>query len=380
MPTPNDKIRVLMAIPNFNGGGAERITLNLAKTINKDKFDVTVFAHEKWGSLVGHVDPSIKVVFHNEKPYRRTHLPGLLLASIKHARKADLLVGANEGRASLMMLVAAVLLRKPIICWIHNNWGAFSRVVSWRQIISIHLYDLANALVACSQGVADSFTSLVRVKNLGKMRVIYNGVPADTVKGLSSQAIDPSFEHIFAGPTVLTAGRIDFQKGQEFLVEAHARLIKKGVAHNLVILGEGPLLDERKAQAAKLGVSESVFFLGFQSNPYAFMRRSTGFALSSRFEGFPLVIIEAQSCGAPIVSVDCPSGPREVLDNGKYGILVPTENPQALADGLEQILTDRTRRNRLAELSLERSEAFMLNRIVMQWEELFSKTARPLAN
>ncbi len=371
------KIRVLMAIPNLAGGGAERVAINLAKELNQRGFDVLVFAHEKRGNLLSMIDSDINIIFKNDADYSRWHLPGIFFATLKHARKADLLFAANEGRAAFMLIIAGILLRKPLVCWLHNTWSLFMEVTSWRQRMSLNLYDAANSLVACSQGVANSFLSVVNVKP-DKVRTIWNGVPVDKIKHLAAEPIDPAFEDIFKVPTVLTAGRIDYQKGQEFLIEAHARLIQQGVKQHLVILGQGPLINERKAQVKALGVENSVFFLGFQKNPYAYMSRATVFALSSRFEGMPLVLAEAMSCGAPIVAVDCASGPSEVLDNGRYGILVATENPIALADGLAKVLSDQQLRDHFIKMSLERCHIFNISNIVEQWKNHLDGVAKRL--
>jgi glycosyltransferase involved in cell wall biosynthesis len=361
--------RVLMAIPNFNGGGAERVALHLARSIDRDKFTVRVFAHERTGSLLSEVNGTTDIVVHNERSYRRTQLPGLLAATLRLARDADVLIGANEGRASFLMVVAAEILKKPVVCWLHNDWREFSNVVSWRQRLSLRTYARADAVVACSQGVADSFLSLVPFRK-GSLRVIYNGIPLNRIRSLSEEQIPPQCERTFQGATVLTAGRLVYQKGHEFLIAAHALLIRRGLAHQLVILGEGPLERELKAYALSLGVASSVHFLGFQANPYRFMRRATVFALSSRFEGFGVVLAEALCCRASIVAVDCPSGPREVLEDGKYGILVGSQDPEALADGLARAMNDETARLELAERASARAECFDSRHTVAEWERV----------
>jgi glycosyltransferase involved in cell wall biosynthesis len=360
---------VLVAIPNLNGGGAERMALDLASSLDATRFDVTTFVHERYGSLGGRLDPAARYVFQHEGPYSRTHLPALLAATVRHARHADLLIGANEGRATFFVLLAGLVLRKPVVCWVHVDWAEFERVTSWRQHLSIRLYGLADRVVACSHGAADGLRALVGLKP-GALRVIQNGVPTGEVRRLAADSVAPEHEAIFARPTVVTAGRLDPQKAHEVLIAAHARLAARGVAHNLVLVGDGPRRAELLAEAARLGVADSVHLLGYQANPYPYMRRATAFALSSRFEGFPLVLAEAMVCGTPVVSTDCRSGPREMLADGDAGLLVPVDDPDALALALERLLVDPKARAELARSGARRAESFSLDRMAAEWEEL----------
>src|SRR5262249_14996435 len=158
----------------------------------------------------------------------------------------------------------------------------------------------------------------------------------------------------------VTVGRLVHQKGHEILIEAHAKLIRQGLPHQVVIIGEGPLLDEQKALARRLGVEHSVHFLGFQANPYRFMSRATVFALPSRCEAFSTALLDAMCCGAPAGAADCPSGPRELLQGGRCGLLVPTEDPGALPDALARLLPSGELRRRFSQLSTERSSGFDL--------------------
>lgn len=302
-------------------------------------------------------------------------MPYLLAETIRHARSADLILGGLEGRATFFGLIAAKLLRKPIIVWLHIDWSPFLKLVSWRQVLSLKAYTYADRIIACSQGVADSFPQIVSVEP-SRLQAISNGIPSHRVLQNAEEPLPDSVRGIFEKPTVITVGRLDPQKAQHYLIEAHAILIRKGIQHNLVILGEGDLRGQLQQQAANLGVSDSVHFLGFQSNPHKFLKNATVFALSSRFEGLPLVLAEALFCGTPIVSTDCPSGPSEILEGGKYGILVKPEDPKALAEGIETVLCDEAKREHLVELSQQRSEAFDDRKRVAQWEALFEELVK----
>jgi glycosyltransferase involved in cell wall biosynthesis len=223
--------------------------------------------------------------------------------------------------------------------------------------------------------VAESFSRLTGVP-IGRLQVIYNGLPGNEIRQLAAEPLPDEHEQIFAAPTIVTAGRLDEVKGQHYLVQAHAELRSRGFAQQLVILGEGPRGEDLRRLAEELGVSGSVHFLGFQQNPYRYMRRASVFALSSILEGLGLVLGEAMFCGAPVVSFDCPTGPREVLADGRYGMLVPPRDSGALADALGRILGDGDERARYVALSAERCEAFDVSLFIGEWANLLERNVQ----
>jgi glycosyltransferase involved in cell wall biosynthesis len=138
-------------------------------------------------------------------------------------------------------------------------------------------------------------------------------------------------------PVILAVGRLHRQKDFPTLIGAFARLRAERPAR-LVILGEGKLRPALEKVARRLGVGGDVDLPGYRDNPFAWMARAAVFALSSTFEGTANVLIEAMACGCPVVSTDCPHGPREVLDNGRYGPLVPVGDSAALAHAIAAVL------------------------------------------
>jgi glycosyltransferase involved in cell wall biosynthesis len=121
----------------------------------------------------------------------------------------------------------------------------------------------------------------------------------------------------------------------------------------------------------KLGLADKISFPGFQKNPYPFLFNADIFVLSSRYEGLPMAILEAMACGLPVVAADCKSGPREILQNGKCGLLVPVEDEAALAEGILKLLRDHALREKFATSGKERAMDFSADKIVRQYEKLF---------
>jgi glycosyltransferase involved in cell wall biosynthesis len=147
----------------------------------------------------------------------------------------------------------------------------------------------------------------------------------------------------------------------------------------LLLMGEGPLLAELRAEAHRLGVAGDVQFLGWQDNPYPYMQRADAFVLSSNHEGFPSVLVEAMACGCPVISTDCPSGPAEILNpNGASccGQLVPTGDAAALAAAMREVVRNPAAAQRMAARATERIEAFRLEKIAPEFEDLIRMAAQ----
>jgi glycosyltransferase involved in cell wall biosynthesis len=190
----------------------------------------------------------------------------------------------------------------------------------------------ADAVVAVSHGVADDFSAMTGLPR-ARISVIYNPVVSDE---LWAKAREPLNHPSFASggpPIVLAAGRLDPAKDFPTLIRAFARVrdVRPG---RLVILGEGSERPRLEALIADLRLTGAVTLLGFVLNPYPYMGAADLFVLSSRREGLPNSLIEAMALGTPVISTDCPSGPREILENGKWGGLVPVGDVDALATAM----------------------------------------------
>lgn len=220
-----------------------------------------------------------------------------------------------------------------------------------------HFYPWADALVAVSEGVADDLAQVSGFER-ARVRVIYNPVVAPEIEKLAREpAPHPWFEPD-APPVVLGAGKLKPQKDFPTLLRAFAR-VRAVRSIRLVVLGQGPERRRLETLARELGVERDVALLGFVKNPFAFMARSSAFVLSSAWEGLANVVIEAMACGCPVVSTDCPSGPAEILERGRYGPLVRVGDDAALARAIERTLDTPTPPDRLraraADFSVDRS-------------------------
>jgi glycosyltransferase involved in cell wall biosynthesis len=239
-----------------------------------------------------------------------------------------------------------------------------SRKWRWRYIAPLvaREYAQAAAIVCVSDGVAED---LARTAGLprARMTTIYNPVVTATLRTRATEpAPHPWLADASGVPVVVAAGRLVAQKNFPLLLDAFARLRAQRAAR-LVILGEGRERRRLEERARALGIAHDVALPGHVGNPYAALARAALFVLSSDWEGLPTVLIEALACGCPVVATDCPSGPAEILEHGRYGILVPVGDAAALAAAMAEALAQPP----AAEVLRRRGEDFSLARAAQRY-------------
>lgn len=214
----------------------------------------------------------------------------------------------------------------------------------WRQRMVPHLvkrfYPWADHIVGNSQGVADDLSQVTGLPRR-QIKILYNPVITPELRAKARASLHHPWFEAGQPPVVLSAGRLMKQKDFPTLIRAFAQ-VRRAQSARLMILGEGP---ERAALAAmvnELGLTHDVVMPGFVDNPYAYMSRASLYVLSSRWEGLPTVLVEALYCGPPVIATDCPSGPREILADGRHGVLVPVGEVTALARAMEASLAGNT--------------------------------------
>jgi glycosyltransferase involved in cell wall biosynthesis len=324
--------RLAIFMPSFRGGGAERVMTTLALALADRGIGVDLVVAQGDGPNAPVATEGIRV-FDLKAPrvlraatglvrYLRRETPDTLLSALPHANVvavwARFLAGTrtrtvlSEHTTASLSASNAALLRARALPF-------FMRMT----------YPRADGIVAVSEGVADDLASLVGIDR-SRITRIYNPV---VTPQLAILAAKPLSHHWFAPaqhPVVLGVGRLTAAKGFETLIRAFAT-VRRHRPVRLVILGEGSERRNLLTLAMQLGVEEDVSLPGFVDNPYQYMRRAAVFVLSSRWEGFGNALVEAMACGTPVVSTDCPHGPREILEGGRHGTLAAVGDHAALA-------------------------------------------------
>ena len=335
----NDKRSLFLAIllPDLRGGGVERIRIVLAHEFARQGHRVEFLLMQARGELLTEAQAAFSVVDLNCP--RARNLPRVLSRYLRQHRP-DALLAAMWPLTVIAPLMRLSGYRGRIVVSEHNtlsvqygHWGRFHRV-ALRSSMSMS-YRLAHARVGVSCGVSDDIAALSGLPR-HMFEVVHNPVPP---RPMPDAQYLQNVDTLWAAPRgarILTVGSMKAQKNHPLLLRAFAQMGRPDA--RLMFLGTGAGEADLRALAGELGMASQVIFAGFHPDPTPFYQTADLFVLSSDYEGFGNVIVEALACGTPVVSTDCPSGPAEILENGKYGRLVPVRDAQALADAMRQAL------------------------------------------
>ncbi|MDI6783327.1 MAG: glycosyltransferase [bacterium] len=365
--------KILFVIPALVGGGAEKVMLLLLQELNRDRFHPQLLVFENQNDYPTETPTDVNLISLNKKGRWDNFRLVFSLAKVFKTEKPDLLCSFLT-YTNWLTLLARMVSGLPIPLVISERSHLTKNLTqqkfkSVRRWLIRSLYPKANAIVCISKGIETDLISNFGVRP-EQCKVIYNPIDINHTQTLSQESTDfPWFQEKI--PVLIACGRLTRQKNFELLLKTFAILLKTTPVR-LLILGKGELETELKKMAAQLRVSEQVAFLGFQPNPFKYMARAQAFVLSSSWEGFGNVIIEAMACGIPVIATRCPSGPDEIITDGVNGRLVPTEDAFQLAETIKELLQDPALRNRLAAQGLRRANDFSIVQKVNEYETLFS--------
>lgn len=336
--TYTDK-RIAFFAQGLAGGGAERAIINLMHEFLGRGIAVDLLLTKRTGEYLELVPPEVSITnFDTDTPraglrklieYLKTERPSALIAAFPNSN----VVALMARRISRVPTRVGISIQNTISQELSVERGRRRKVL---RLFTKMTYPWADLIACVSAGVADDLAKVTGIPRT-KIDVIYNPVVTDNLFERAKEPVDHPWLAPGQPPVILSVGRLAPQKDQTVMIEAFAKLRAQRPCR-LLILGQGVEREKLEAKVAELGVGDDVSLPGFASNPYAYMARAAVFTLSSRFEGLPTVLIEALACGTQVVSTDCPSGPYEILADGKYGWLVPMGDPDALAKALGEAL------------------------------------------
>ncbi|MFC7053413.1 glycosyltransferase [Hansschlegelia quercus] len=376
--SPRPQTRLALFIRSLKAGGAERSTVNLAGALAKRGYAVDLVLGRAEGPFLADVPSAVRVVdlaarsalpvlavapwrpgdfialvpvLLDNPPrtlgaipalarYLRRERPAAMLSALDHGNVAAVIARDLAGVGTRLTLSQRNHLTSDLAA-AHEP-----RVTKLAPLIR-RFYPRADAIVAVSDGVADDLAAVAEIPR-ERIRAIYNAVATPELYAQAAAPLDHPWFVEGAKPVILSVGKLKPQKDYPTLIRAFALLRRERDAR-LVILGDGPDREALAALAAELGVAEDLDMPGFAPNPFAYMARADLFVLSSAFEGLPGVLIQALACGCPVVSTDCPSGPREILEGGVYGPLTPVGDAAALKEAMAATLASPPDREALRQ-------------------------------
>lgn len=370
-------MRVTLVISSFSCGGAERAVVLLAEGFFKKGHKVSVVTLERIETDFYKLPDGVPRLALNIARKSPTLIHALwnniyrlwVLRRTIRASQPDVVISFLH-QTNVLTLLALTKTSHPVIVSEQNNPRMYYIYFGslWEKLRRV-TYPKAARVVSTSQGVNEYFDWLPPTKRA----VIYN--PLAAVKDDQStinllQGADPDKKWVIA------MGRLIYQKGFDILLSAFQQIANRHSDWQLLILGEGELRSELEVLRENLGLNHQVVLPGLLSNPFSLLKKSKLFVLSSRFEGFGNVLIEAMACGLPVVSTDCPSGPREIIRHEIDGLLVPNEDVSALAAAMDRLMSDEAERKLLAARAPEVAERFSLEKVIGIWEELIAQVVK----
>ncbi len=370
------RTRVVFFLPTLECGGTERNTVNLLKSLSREQYALSLLLAERKGDFIKDI-PADVLIESFETP-RLRHLFFKLVDYFKQ-EKADVFVSAFPRFNAVVLLAKWIAGGKTkVVVTEHLSFSLLSKnakTPSHRFIARFlfpyfirFFYPSANSIICVSRGIADEISLMMgHGKNV---RVIYNPVADDSIAQKAQENPGHPWFADTAIPVIVMVARLSKTKDQPTLFEA-LEIIRTKQPARLMIIGDGSERQKLENLVSQLGLSGSIALLGYQDNPYRYMKRASVFVLSSLQEGFGNVIVEAMACGAPVVATDCPSGPAEIIQEGQNGLLVPAQNAKALAAAIIKILNDPALARKFSEEGKKRAQFFSVKNSVEQYSQIF---------
>jgi glycosyltransferase involved in cell wall biosynthesis len=337
MSAPAITDRIALFLPSLAGGGAERVFVQLANEFARLGLRIDLVLASAQGPYIGEMAATVRLVdlgaggvmaaLPKLVRYLRRERPAVMMSALDHANVIAVIASRLAGTGT-----RCVVSMRSVASAVFDGEGTFR---SWIVLqLMKRAYPMADAIIANSQVAAADLARLLR--GSGKLTTIYNPLNLEWIEKLSGEPIDHPWSHP-AIPLVVSVGSLTVLKDYPTLVRAFA-LVRRRRDCRLVILGEGPERAKIEAVIRESGVSESVALPGFVPNPFAWLRRARVFVSSSLTEGCPNALMQALACGTRVVSTDCVGGSAEILQQGKWGRLVPTGDHAAMAEAIDAAL------------------------------------------
>ena len=332
-------LKVAFFTARYSHSGVPLAQIRLAKLFNRKGYEIDFI----FGYIPGDINPPILndfQIINFDKP-RVIRLFGNIISYLFKS-KPDIIISAEDHLNAIVLLCARITRSKAKISVSSRvtPYDTYSnKLFTKRWFLKYFMKFVesrATALVCVSKDMVKQYRTIFKSS---RHECIYNVVNDENSQKRISEDVDEEWLINKQTPIIVSAGRLAPEKGLSDLVLAIKELSKSRDV-KLLILGEGPMRDDIEALIDKENLNAIIKLIGFQENPLKYYSKSDVFVLSSYVEGLPNVLVEAMMCGCTPVSTNCPTGPEEVLQNGKYGYLVPVHNPMEMAKGIESALNN----------------------------------------
>lgn len=344
-------------------GGIERVlSLLTTEQVKNPHLEITLVSQYKSFHIPHYpFSEQIKIVYLSDQPYGG--MPGSFHRFILQLKKRksirlffrknnfDLI--ASQAFPNTFMLCMAGIDMKKVISVEHVYYGYYNRLI---RTLRLYIYRKLQAVVVLTNKDEKKFS-----KYLPAVFTIPNPV-----------ILDNRFHSLLEANKIVSIGRLEYQKGYDTLIKVFHELYKKYPDWVVEIYGEGTLKEELERQIAKYDLSACFHLRGTMENVLEKLREASFFVMSSRFEGFPMVLLEAMSQGVPCISFDCPNGPSDIITHEQDGLLVENQNETALKEGMERLMSGYNLRKKFGDAAYSKVEVFDIKTITEKWNNLYA--------
>lgn len=367
----NKKFKLAFVSSKIDSGGAEKHLVRLVNALTDiDYYQITLIVTVGGGNYKSLLSDKIDLVnlINEDTSYTVSMAKSVFLLRKKlMLLKPDLIFSLQDG-PNIVSILASSFMSIPKIIGVQNNpiidlnRNVLTRVI--KKILK-KIYPKASCVIALSKGVANDYLTLVpQLEN--KIEVIAN-------IGWPENSIPKGVNELKEKVKILACGRLEKQKDYPTLLKAVKLLTDEGIKIELNILGRGTLEKQLKSQCNELGILMRVNFRGFKQNIAPYYHESDIFVLSSLWEGFGNVIVEAMANGLPVIATDCPHGPAEIITNNINGILIPVADYRKLAENIKKLISDKSFRNLITKNAFERAQEYTAPIISKKYSEVFDR-------
>lgn len=360
---------ITLFLYSLRGGGAEKMMVQTANELHRRGHAIKLILVDASGPYESLVDPRIQTteiggsntleIQYNLWRHLQRHDTDVLLSTMEIPNIVSVIATGYPNSIP-------VVLRSANINSMKKRQGKYRLIPILKRLT----YPFADAIVTISDGVARDLAKITKM-NESEMTTIYNPAYDPEIPTKAQEPVDIGWLTDDEKRVAIGVGNLKRQKDFPTLIRAVHR-VNEGEDLYLVILGKGGLEEKLKSLAEELGIRDRVSFPGFVDNPYAYMSKADVFVLSSAWEGFGNVIVEAMACGTPVVCTDCLGGPAEILKDGEYGPLVPVGDDEAMARAIKDVLVEPTD----SAVLQSRAEDFAIEAIVDRYEEVLLSVIR----
>jgi glycosyltransferase involved in cell wall biosynthesis len=365
-------VKICVVIPSLAGGGAERVAVTVLSALDPARYERVLYLFSGEGVYFDRLSPDVQVVVARQHSWQarmrelaeffRTARPDIVMPFLSYFITATAARFAGS-RAKVVFnqgTPTTGFLSDPDFSWRSPVRRRFFAAMTR------YFYKRADAVVVTSKGVEDDLVTKYRVPR-AKIRVLHNPVDVESIRQLATESIADA-GLTTTRPVIVAAGRLADVKNYALLIDAVAELARRDPV-DAWILGDGEERDRLARRAVGKGLKDAVRFLGFQANPWRFIARANAFVLTSRYEGFGNVLVEAMACGVPVIATRSP-GTIEIVEDGENGLLVD-HNAGSVAKAIERVLRDIGLRQRIVSRARADVEHYGVPQVAERYDRMF---------